>query len=1326
MGGVCSRPKTKSVKRDEGSVADAGATKNIASSLKAPNAGAASTASLNSRRPVAPLNGGAGGTRANVSPQPLRDSPSTRSTSDETQSSGANSPLRGNGTFLSMDSPSRSKTAGAASNVVTPPQPRAGTSSPCVRSSGARPSPMQAGLSYDTYFPPNHDAGMKLGADKYTGVGASPASQINSSELQSLDSSPSESNERVRQGGRNLRRGTAPPPANPIIFTDDDTSMVETASSAFATPQELQKTSSSVAGLPERASIVSRGSMTSQRSHGYSYYNSSAIDAEYFPLPSSASPPLSVTATSLTPTAASPSPSQRRQIQQQLQPFYRHPSATRTLTDVRANRQMPVPRSVAGVSTPLTRQSSVVGSDCFQSCRSFDELSSSSIGYLPLVTSLGGVSEARLRLLSGGYPASNAGGASSAGRPLYTCRSGGTPVTDLLPPSSPETAARGSVHRTTGARSRSGASLYSVQNTSRFHACSTPQTPADSAALLSTSNGRQLHLKQHASLRSGFGDAPASEGFFSLPPSTRDTFLDLPSVPASAAVDTSRQSTTANSATVSHRAETTSGNRDTSTAASASVQYSRSFGEAVLPSSSRSSSQSLTSGSAPSSAEEPGLTKTKVPAERQARSTPAATGTRAANNSSGNRKAMRSRKQYHTRNDFPPNPNTPPQAKLATTATLDAVAAATSNVHPSLLSPSAAAAAAMPPPVASENTSEVIHNRDTKAAAAPSTKGKASDGSTGAAVDSAAPQEGRLTQAYIEPFLPSSGAVAVANGGSTAAPGISSPSSAHSFSVVLSCRRDYLVAESSRGSWDPPRQPQPPKRHTVSRKLRLSSLGTRGGAPKARSRKDSAASSGAAARKGGSSALAVTPAMGAGGATGAREPSASGLAPLMTNPKPWVPSGRRVVAAASRVDPNSTGSVMKGAAAAAMLPDGTSRRSSLARPSSTPNENSGYTLAVKTSGRTGASARPPSAPATAATRPSSGSATKPDLGRKGLPRAPASSSVSRPSAANARKPKAKRAAANKSLKLSPSATPTHTSAAAAAAAGDSEPPDTEKDDSVVEYALCTGDEIVSETAGVEAVHTDRDGDGGGLQAAPAAAALPQPLPPKHESRAKDVATRSGSNADSSVQERLPQPHDGSAEDAVQPHLAGFRALTEVSIAATITSSEESVFLQPYTEAQLAVQLRRSAGALQKDGDSDQHLRISEQGGGGNGAVSADENAEDDRDAITADFAKAAAREALPSSDGDGREPYTVSTTSREETTPTTGSAERSDAESPTTRHRETSAPAKEDVVPARLVASAQDFNSEVGGEHAAPDLHSQSSSSASDSYATGVQMTTLR
>ncbi|KAG5485909.1 hypothetical protein CUR178_07503 [Leishmania enriettii] len=1326
MGGVCSRPKTKSVRRDEGGVADAGATKNSASSLKAPNTGAASTASWTSRRPVAPLNGSAGDTRANASPQLLRSSPSTRSTSDETQRSGASSPLRGNGTFSSMDSPSRGKAAGAAGDVVTPLSFSAGTSSPWLRSSGARPSPMQAGLSYDTYFPPNHDAGMKLGADKYTGVGASPASQINSSELQSLDSSPLESIKKVRQGGRNLRRGTAPPPANPIIFTDDDTSMVETASSAFATPQELQKTSSSVAGLPDRASIVSRGSMTSQRSHGYSYYNSSALDAEYFPLPSSASPPLSVTATSLTPTAASPSPSQRRQIQQQLQPFYRHPSATRTLTDVRANRPMPVPRSVAGVSTPLTRRSSVVGSDCFRSCRSLDELSSSSIGYLPPVTSPGGVSEARLRLLSGGYPASNAGGASSAGRPLYTCRSGGTPATDLLTLSSPETAARGSLHRTTGARSRSGASLYSVQNASWLHACSTPPTPPDSAALLSTSNGKQLYLKQQASLRSGVGDAPASEGFVSFPPSTRDGLLDLPSVPASAAVDTSRQSTTANSATVSYRARTTSGNRDTSTAASAASQYSRSFGEAAPLSSWRSLSHSLTSGSATSSTDAPGLPRTKVPAERQACSTPAATGTRAANHSGGNRKATRSRKQHYTRNDFPPNPNMPPQAKRATTAASDAVAAATSNVHPSLISPSPAAATAIPPPVASENTSEVVHNRGTKAAAAPSTQGKASDGSTAATGDSAAPEGGRLTQAYIEPFLPSSGATAVASVGSTAAPAISSLSSAHSFSVVLSCRRDYLVAESSRGSWDPPRQLQPPKRHTVPRR-RLSSLGARGGAPKARSRKDPAASSGAAARKGGSSALAAAPVMGAGAATGARETSASGLAPLMTNRKPWVPSGRRVVAAAARVDPNSTGSVVKRAATAALSPDGISRRSSLARPSSTPNENSGGTLAVKTSGRTGAGARPPSVPAAAATRPSSGSATKPNLGRKGLQRAPASSSVSRPSATNARKPKAKRAAANNSLKLSPSATPTHTSAAAAAAAaGDSEPPDAQKDDSAVEYALCTDDEMVSETAGVEAVHTDGDGDGGGLQAALAASALPQPLPPKHESRAKDAAIRSGSSADSSVQERLPHPHDGSAEDAVQPRLAGFRALTEVSVAATITSSEESVVLQPYTEAQLPVQLRRSAGALQKDGDSDQHFRISEQGGGGDGAISADENAEEDCGAITADFAKAAAREAVPSSDGNGREPYTVSTTFREETTPATGSAERSDAESPATRPRETSAPAKEDVVPARLVASAEDFNSEVGGEHAAPDLLSQSSSSASDSYATELQMATLR
>ncbi|KAG5486723.1 hypothetical protein LSCM1_07977 [Leishmania martiniquensis] len=1255
MGGVCSRSKTKSVKRGEDGATGAGASNNIASSLKAPNAGTASIASFNSRRPDADVNGG--GVRANVSRPRFSDSASTGTSSSGTRSSNTNTLLNGNDTFLSMDSPSRDKTAKAASGVVTPTSPAAGAASAWLGSGGARPRPMQAGPSYDTYFPPNHDAGMKLGADKYTGVGASPASQINSSGLQSLASSPSENTERARQGDQRRRRGTVPPRSNPIILTDDDTSMVETASSAFATPRELQRTSSSIAGFPDRSSIVSGGSMTSQRPHGYSYYNSSAVGAEYFAMPSSASPPLSATAALLTPPTASTSPSQRRPAQQQIHPFYRRPSTTRTLSDVLVSRQMPTTRSAVSAGTPLTRQSSIAGSDRFQTCRSYNELSSSSIGNLPLAPSLGGVADVEARLLSDSYSASNVGGASAMGRSFHTCRSADTPMTDALRLSPPAAVTQDSAYRTPLARSHSGASVAEAQNASLLQARATSQTPRGTGALLRAPNAKQLYRKHPAGLLSSCGAAPASEGF-SVPPSASNVFLDLPSAPASAAVSTSRHSTTTTIpfATGSHGAEKRRGRGKARTAASAASHHWRSFGEAAAPLSARSLSKSSDFSSAPSLTDTPTPTKTGVPTERQVSNTSAAAGPMGANHGSSDRKATWRRKPYAARDDFPPDPNVPPPATLAM-----------------------AAAATIPPLRVAESTSERTPNQDMKAVILSPTKSKAHDD------DSAAAPEGRATQAYTEPSLPSSDAVAAAHGGSAAMPATSSSSSEHSFSVVLSGRRDYDAAEASRGSLAVPPPPQRPRRQSGSRRLRRSSLGAGGGAPSAGPRRNSASLGKAAGREGDAGrAVAATPAVGAGGGARARAMSVSAPAPLMTNRRPWVPNGRRVATTPSRHDLKRSEPITKRAVNATRTSGEASRRSSLDRPSSMLNKSRGRALAFKTSGRAGASALSASAPTVAAPRHSPGSVSGLRLeGKKRRQQAPTSSSVSLSSAPGARKPRAKRAAG----------------AAAAAAAGGGEPLDTDKEESVVEYALFSGDVMEGEVAGAEAARSAGDDSGSALQEAPAAsAALPKP----------------------------PRQCGSEAEDAAQTHPADFRALTETSIAATNTSSEESVFLPLHAEAQLAAPLSSSATGLQRAGDSHSHPWISSEGEGERDAPGADKSSEDDRAAVAAGFARAVEHEAVPSSDGDERGPVSVSTTSGEETATASSSAEWSNARSPAAKYGRTSAPEKEDAVHTGLVASTRDLTSEVAEERAAPDLRSRSSSSASGPYASEVQMATPR
>ncbi|CAC9446131.1 conserved hypothetical protein [Leishmania infantum JPCM5] len=1302
MGGVCSRATAKRAHHDRGSAAGKDANQNHASLPKSPAANAAPGGSSGTYVRVTDRNGGAGNPEAGVPERPLSGSALVLPTSVDARSSNASSDFTRNIGLLSAKAPLRDMET-KTSSVATAISSAGGNLAPLMNNGGACPSSAQAGPLYDTYFPPGHDAGMRLGTDKYTGVGASPLSAVNSPDLQSFASTVSCGKE-SKPRDQVAHSGIARPHANPMIFTDDDTSVMETASSAFATPRELRKSSSSIAGFPRSASIISRGSMMSQQPHGYSYYNSSATCAEHRPMPPSSSLPLSAAPTSLTPAA--PKGSQRQQLQQKPQPVSPGQHSNTTLTNVRANRQVLATRSFGGGSTPLTRQGSIVGSDCFQSCCSYTDVISSAAGHLTPATPAGAAAEADVRLLSGGYPASTAGGASSMGRQLYTCRSAYTPSTHARSLSSPAAATTGSAHPLAVTHSQGGTVLSSVQDASLLPPRSPLQTPRSAAGPCSTPNAQQLYLRRQASLCSGIEDAPASEDFFSVPPSARNFFLERSSAAAStpanhfalgrgftdtaaaAAANASHQSTTT-TLTGSGSAARKSRRVEKCNVASPESRYSRSFDDAAALSSLKPFSESFNSGSAPSSwTDASPLTRRALPEEQQLSHTPAATGKKAAshgkNNSGGSRKGRRLRKRPHARSDFLLDLNPPPQAAL------EMAAAATGKANPSPSSTSAADAMAMPPlPSVASNTVALVDNHGTEAAfVSSSTASKTSTRKPDAADGHVAARGVRLTQAYVETLpLASDAAAAGGGGGNTAVLPTSPSGSMSSFSTVASSyRRDVRVRASSRGSSEVPQQSQRPESDTAPCRRRHSSRGAGGDSSKLRSKEASAAFSDSAEHGGMESHTPAAKATrGAGAAAGAEATSASSVVPLTTNPKPWVPSGRSAAANAVRSDPRSTAATTTGP------PGDTSRRSSLARRSSTPKKSIG--------------ARPASATMAATARRSPGGAAKPGSGKGAPRRTSASGSLVPPSPTGARKPTAKRTAA----------------------AADREPSDAEKSESVVEYAIGIGDTEESEGPGMDVVHIDGGSRDNGLQTALEAASPQQPSPQQHADRTEDAVKFNDAKDGFPEPERVPQPCDSNADDADEPRLAGFRASPDVSNATVITSLADSACLQLYTEAQLVTIFGGSAARLHGCDSDDKHLWASDEGRGGGGAAKDGDDSEDDRAALPADLEMVVEHRAVFSTDGDGLGPSSVSATSAEEVmlAATPSSAARSNAESPTAKYRDAPTLTKEDTVPPALAVSNGGNKCEEAMDYSPVEISSRSFSSGSDSHASEMQVTTL-
>ncbi|CBZ23548.1 conserved hypothetical protein [Leishmania mexicana MHOM/GT/2001/U1103] len=1331
MGGVCSRATTKRAEPDPGNAAGKDANENNVSLPKPPAANVAPDGSSSTHVCFTDRNGRAGNTEADVSEWPLSGSALIRPTSADPRSSNAGGDFTRNIALLSVREPPRDAEA-KTSSVDTAIGSAASNST--SNNGGAYPSSAQSRPRYDTYFPPGHDAGMRLGAEKYTGVGASPLSAVNSLDLQSFTSTAS-SGKVSKPRDQVARPSMAQPRANPMIFTDDDTSVVETASSAFATPRELRKSLSSIAGLPRNASIISRGSMMSQQSHGYSYYNSSATCTEYCPMPPPASLPLSAATASLTSAAAQLS--QRQQRPQRPPPFSPSQSSNMTVTNVRTNRQALATRSLGGASTPLTRQSSIVGSDCFQSCCSYTDLISSTAGHLTPATPAGAAAEADVRLLSGGYPASTADRASSMGRELYTCRSAYTPSTHARSLSSPAAATH----------SRGATMLPSALHALFLPPRSPLQTPRGAAGPWSTPSEQQLQQRRQDSLYSGIEDAPASEDFFSVPPSARDLFLarpstaastpadrfvlgrGLPNTAAAAAANTSHQSTTT-TATGSGSAARTSRSVEKCNFTSPESRYPCSFGEAAALSSLRPISGSFHSGSAPSSLwTDASLLTARMLLEQQQQLSHASAATRkkaashGKNNSSvsggASRKGRRVRKRRYPRGDFLLNLNPPPQAALGMGA------AATSQENPSPSSTSAADAMAMPPqPSDASNIVTLVDNHGIEATfASSSTASKTSRRKSGTVDDPEAARGVRSTQAYVEAPLPVRDAAAAGGGGgggNTAALPTSPSGSMSSFSTVASSyRHDILVSASSQGSPEVPQQRPRPKSDTAPCRRRHSSRGAGGGTSKLRSKAASATFSDSAAHGGMERhAPAAKATKGAGAAaTGAEATSASLVAPLMTNPKPWVPNGRSTAAAAARAGSRSTADVMTTVTTTTTTtvpPGDPSRRSSLARRSSTSNTSGGGTRAVTAPGRTGGGARPASATAAAAARPSPGGAAKPGPGKGAPRRTSASGSLVPPSPTDARKPKAKRTAA--------AAAPAATAAAAAR-----EPSGAEESESVVEYSLGIDATMESEGSGVDVVDSGSGSSDSGLQTALGATCPQQPPPQQHADRTADAVKVNDINDDFPAQERVPQPCGSNADDTDEVPLAGFRASPDVSNATAITSLADSTFLQPYTEAQLVTIFGGSAARLHSCDCSNQHLRVSDEGRGGDAAAKDDDNSEDDRAALPADSEVVVAHRAVSSTDGDGMGPYSVSATSGEEVmrAVTPGSAARSNSELPIAKYRDASTLAKEDSVPTALGVSNGEGKGEAATDYSAVDISSHSFSSGSDSHASEVQVVTL-
>lgn len=829
-------------------------------------------------------------------------------------------------------------------------------------------------------------------------------------------------------------------------------------------------------------------------------------------------------------------------------------------------------------------------------------------------------------------------------------------------------------------------------------------TPGSAAGPCSTPNAQQLYLRRQASLCSGIEDAPASEDFFSVPPTARSFFLERSSAAASTPANHSALGRGFADTTAAAANAKKSRRVAKRSITSPESRYSRALDEAASRSSSKPFSESFNSGSAPLSwTDASPLTEKTLSEEQQLSHTSAVTGKQAAShgtNNGGSRKGRRLRKRRHSRGNFLLDLNPPPQAAL------EMAAAATSKANPSPSSASAADAMETPPlPSVTSNTVALVDNHGTEAAfVSSSTASKTSMRKSGADDDPVAARGVRLTQAYTETLpLASDAADAGGSGGNTAALPTSPSGSMSSFSTVASSyQRDVLVRASWRGSSEVPRQLQRPESDTAPCRRRHSSRGAGGGASKLRSKEASATFSDSVAHGGPAShAPAAKATRGAGAAAGAEATSASSVVPLTTNPKPWVPSGRSAAATAVRADPRSTAHVMTTAATTTGPPGDTSRRSSLTHGSSPPEKSGG--------------ARPASATTAATGRRSLGGAAKPGSGKGAPRRTSTSGSLVPPSPTDARKPTVKRTAAAAAL-------------AATAAAADREPSDAEKAESVVEYAIDIGDTGESEGSGMDAVHIGGGSSDNGLQTALGATSPQPPLPQQHADRTEDAVKFNDINDGFPGQERVPQPCGSSADGADEPRLAGFQASPDVSNATVITSLADSAFLQSYTESQLVTIFGGSAAALRGCDNDYQHLWVSDEGRGGDGAAQDGDDSEGDRAALPADMAVVVAHRAVSSTDSDGQGSYSVSATSAEEAmlAATPSSAARSNAGSPTAKDRDALTLPKEDAVPPALAVSNGGNRCEEATECSPVNMSRRSFSPGSDSHASEVQVTTPR
>ncbi|GET85928.1 hypothetical protein, conserved [Leishmania tarentolae] len=1232
MGGICSRATTKRAHHDQGGATGKDANGNHASLPSSLPANAAPSGGFNGYVPAVDRSHGAGDIEAGDSARLLGGNALIFPPSCDAQRSGASSEFTRNINLLSAKAPLRDTEPGTSS-FITATSPTA--SDVALRNNGGScPRSGQVRSHYDTYFPPGHDAGMTLGADKYTGVGVSPCSEVDSVDFQSF-ASPSFSNMEHKPYHHAAHPNMARSHVNPMIFTDDDTSVAVTASSAFATPRELRKNTGSISSFPQNTSIISRGSMMSERPHGYSYYNSNTMCTEYPPMPSSASLPRSAAAASL--TSGAPKRNQRQQLHQN--PHLSSPgqSSRSTITNVRTNRQVSRMRSFGGASTPFTRQSSIVGSDCFQSCCSYTDPMSSAAGPLTPATPTDVVTERDVRLLSGSYPVDNADGATSMGQKLHACRSTNTLSTHPRSFSSPSTAATGAAHPLAATRTQGGPMLSSVRDTSLLPPCSPVPTP----------KAPQLYWKEQASF-SGIEGVPASEDFFSVPPSARDFFFERSSAAASTpaghmtldrsytdtAANTHHQSTAAK-VTRSGSAARKSKREEKGNAGSPESRYARAFGDAAAPSSSKPFSASFNSDSSPLRTHAPPLTKGALPEDRQVRHTPASTGKRAASHSkssSGDR-----RKERPLR-----NLNSPPQAGPEMTAAADVMA--------------------MPPQSsAASNTAPLVDGRGTEASfASPSTASKKSARKSGTVDGPAAAERGRLTQPYVEASLPPPSATEAAGGGgggggNTVALSASSSGSTSSFSTVASSyRRTALVEPSSR---------RPPERTSAPGGQRHSSLGAGGDSMKRRLKNVTCTFSESAAHgRMASRAPAATATRGAGAADGAEATSASSPVPLTTSPKPWVRRSKETVATAPRSDLHNTARVTAPTDATTATPGGAGRRLSKAHGRSTPKENGGRTCGVRAQGCTGSGSRTPSAAAATVARGSPDGAVRPAPGKGMRRRKSASSSAVPPSATGAPKPTATRTATAANRELS----------------------DGEKAESVLEYAICDDDTAESEEAGRGAMHTGGGSSDNPLQAAPVTVSPPQTPPQRNADRTGGVV-KIGMKNGTLKQETVLQMCGHNAEDADETRVTGFRVSPDLSNATVITSSAESSSLRPCSVAQLVPSFGDSTARLQSCGREYQGIWVSEGINGDDAAKGDYDNSEEARSLSNAGLA-AVARQGASCTGSDGLGPCSVSATSGEEVVlaATPSSATRSSTGSVIGKYMDASTLIKEDAVPTAL------------------------------------------